>query len=204
MQITLDYLINSKLCSRDSAAKWVDPINTALERFNISTPEQVASFVSQCAHESGHFQFVKENLNYKWESLRKVFPKYFPTDELAQEYHRQPERIGARVYGGRMGNGDEASGEGFLYCGRGLIQLTGKSNYAAFSKYIGHEEILISPQLVESPTYAVLSAGWFWEVNKLNDKAGDVKASTRIINGGFNGLAERETLYAQAFNTSIA
>ena len=107
---------------------WHEALTTVLPKYEIDTVERVSAFIAQCTHESGGFKRLKENLNYKWESLRKVFPKYFSTDELAQEYAHKQDRIANRVYGGRMGNGDESSGDGFRYCGRGLIQLTGKNN----------------------------------------------------------------------------
>jgi putative chitinase len=143
--------------------------------------------------------FLKENLNYKWASLRKVFPKYFPTDELAQAYEKQPQRIANRIYGSRMGNGDEASGDGFRYCGRGLIQLTGRNNYDAFAESIETpvEEI---PAYLETFEGAVQSACWFWETNNLNQfaDADDIKTMTRRINGGFIGLEDRIKHYEHA------
>ena len=112
---------------------WYEALEQLLDDYEINTPLRVAHFIAQCAHESGNFVFIKENLNYKAASLRKVFPKYFPTDELAAQYANRPERIANRVYANRMGNGDEASGDGWRYCGRGLIQLTGKDNYTFFA-----------------------------------------------------------------------
>jgi putative chitinase len=153
-------------------------------------------FLSQLAHESGNFQFTSENLNYSADALRRVFGKYFPTDAEAQKYARQPERIANRVYANRMGNGSETSGDGWKYRGRGLIQLTGKDNYAAFATQ-NKNNALQNPDLVAEPEMAVESAGWFWATNRLNQLAdtGDVKAVTRRINGGFNGLADREAKY---------
>ena len=112
---------------------WYHALCEILPEYEINTPERVAAFLAQCAHESGGFKFLKENLNYKAASLRKVFPKYFPTDELAHAYEKKPEKIANRIYGNRMGNGPEESGDGFRYCGRGLIQLTGKDNYSWFA-----------------------------------------------------------------------
>jgi len=204
MQITKEYLVDAKLCGSNAAEKWVNPINETLERFEINTQEQVAAFLAQCSHESGHFTMVKENLNYSWEALRRVFPKYFPLDEVAMQYNRNPEKIANKVYGNRMGNGPESSGDGYKYCGRGLIQLTGKDNYKAFSDFVNIPDIMEDPSMVEGPELAVLSAGWFWHKNKLNDKAGDVKAVTKTINGGFNGLEDREKLFAAAMAVQVA
>jgi putative chitinase len=179
--------------------QWVSALNQLLPDYGIDTPQRVAAFLAQCAHESGNFVFLKENLNYKWVSLRKVFPKYFPTDDLAQAYEKQPERIANRIYGSRMGNGDEASGDGFRYCGRGLIQLTGRNNYDAFAESIETpvEEI---PAYLETFEGAVQSACWFWETNNLNQFADtdDIKTMTRRINGGFIGLEDRIKHYEHA------
>jgi putative chitinase len=179
--------------------QWCSALNQLLPDYGIDTPQRVAAFLAQCAHESGNFVFLKENLNYKWASLRKVFPKYFPTDELAQAYEKQPERIANRIYGSRMGNGDEASGDGYRYCGRGLIQLTGRNNYDAFAESIETpvEEI---PAYLETFEGAVQSACWFWETNNLNQFADtdDIKTMTRRINGGFIGLEDRIKHYEHA------
>ena len=168
---------------------------TMLKR-DITTPLRQAMFLSQLAHESGNFQFTSENLNYSADALRRVFGKYFTTDAEAQKYARKPELIANRVYANRMGNGSETSGDGWKYRGRGLIQLTGKDNYAAFSLE-AKNNALQNPDLVAEAEMAVASAGWFWATNRLNQLAdtGDVKAVTRRINGGFNGLADREAKY---------
>ena len=115
------------------AEHWYEALEQLLPDYEINTPERIAAFVAQCAHESGGFRFIKENLNYKAESLRKIFGKYFPTDELAQAYAKKPEKIANRIYADRMGNGNELSGDGYKYRGRGLIQLTGKTNYTWFA-----------------------------------------------------------------------
>jgi len=178
------------------ADKYLPFINMTMVKREINTPVRQAMFLSQLAHESGNFKFVVENLNYSADALRRVFGKYFPTEELANQYARQPERIANRVYADRMGNGPEASGDGWKYRGRGLIQLTGKNNYASFSMQADNNA-LVEPDLVAQPELAVDSAGWFWTTNRLNQLAdtGDVKAVTRRINGGFNGLADREAKY---------
>ena len=172
--------------------QWHKALDQLLDDYEINTPLRVAHFVAQCAHESGNFVFIKENLNYKAASLQKTFPKYFPTAELAAQYANRPERIANRVYANRMGNGDEASGDGWLYCGRGLIQLTGKDNYTFFagSLDITTEEASEYLQTFEG---AAQSACWYWEQNNLNRfaDANDVKGLTRAINGGYIGLEDR-------------
>jgi putative chitinase len=180
---------------------WYEALCDILPGYNIDTPERVAAFLAQCAHESGGFKFLKENLNYKAASLRKIFPKYFPTDELAQQYEKKPEKIANRIYGNRMGNGDEASGDGFRYCGRGLIQLTGKENYSWFaaSLEIPVEE---ASEYLETFEGAVQSACWFWETNNLNQWAdkGDILTLTKRINGGTIGLEDRIKHYNHALH----
>jgi putative chitinase len=178
---------------------WYEALSSVLPEYEIDSPQRVAAFIAQCTHESGGFKRLKENLNYKWESLRKVFSKYFPTDELAQEYAHKQEQIANRVYGGRMGNGDESSGDGFRYCGRGLIQLTGRNNYTKFAESIGMavEEV---PALLETFEGAVKSACWFWKTNNLNQyaDAGDILTMTKRINGGTIGLEDRIKHYNHA------
>jgi len=172
--------------------QWHGALDQLLDDYNINTPLRVAHFVAQCAHESGNFVFIKENLNYKAASLQKTFAKYFPTAELAAQYEKRPEKIANRVYANRMGNGDEASGDGWLYCGRGLIQLTGKDNYTFFagSLDISVEEAAEYLQTFEG---AAQSACWYWEQNNLNRfaDANDTKGLTRAINGGYIGLEDR-------------
>lgn len=181
---------------QERADQWVPWLNMTMHKYDINTPRRQAMFLAQLAHESGGFRYTSENLNYSAEGLEKVFKKYFPTRELAEEYARQPEKIANRVYANRMGNGDEASGDGWKYRGRGLIQLTGLNNYASYSMQADNEA-LIKPDIVAEPEYAADSAGWFWMVNRLNPMAdtGDVRAVTRRINGGFNGLADRQEKY---------
>jgi putative chitinase len=180
---------------------WYEALEQLLPDYDINTPKRAAAFLAQCAHESGGFKFIKENLNYKAASLRKVFPKYFPTDELAAAYAMKPEKIANRVYANRMGNGDEASGDGYRYCGRGLIQLTGKQNYTNFG-----ESLEISPEEVSEylATFegAAQSACWFWETNNLNKwaDADDVVKMTKIINGGTIGLEDRIKHYNHALH----
>ena len=171
---------------------WYSALEQLLDDYEINTPLRVAHFIAQCAHESGNFVFIKENLNYKAASLQKTFAKYFPTAELAQQYANKPERIANRVYAKRMGNGDEASGDGWLYCGRGLIQLTGRDNYTFFA---GSLDISVEEAAEYLATFegAAQSACWYWEQNNLNRfaDANDVKGLTRAINGGQIGLEDR-------------
>jgi putative chitinase len=175
---------------------WYTALEQLLPQYEINTPDRIAAFLAQCAHESGGFVFIKENLNYKWQSLRKVFPKYFPTDALAQQYEKQPQKIANRVYASRMGNGPEESGDGWRFCGRGLIQVTGRDNYSWFaaSLQISPEE---ASEYMETFEGAAQSACWFWESNNLNQWADkrDILTLTKRINGGTIGLEDRKKHY---------
>ena len=161
------------------------------------TPERAAHFFAQTAHESGNFKAFAENLNYGASGLTTTFKKYFPTAEKALLYERKPEKIANLVYGGRMGNGDEASGDGFKFRGRGALQLTGKDNYKVFSEYLKKPEIMTNPDLVATE-YAFESAIFFFDRNKLWDicdkgvNKDTILALTKRINGGTHGLADRE------------
>ena len=183
---------------------WHKALAQLFPDYNINTSQRIAAFVAQCAHESGGFMVLKENLNYRAASLRKLFPKYFPTDELAQEYASKPnkqEAIANRIYANRMGNGPEESGDGFRFCGRGLIQLTGRENYRWFAASLN-----ITPE--EATEYlatfegAAQSACWFWETNNLNQWAdkGDIVTLTKRINGGTIGLDDRIKHYEHALH----
>jgi putative chitinase len=180
------------------AAKWAESLNETCERFAIDSPFRIAGFLSNTAHESGGFKFVKENLHYSAASLMRVWASRFPTLEIANQYAMQPEKIANRAYCDRMGNGNEASGDGARYIGRGLIQLTGKNNYVAYSMACDNEA-LTKPEIVEQPKYAAESAGWFWSVNKLNTLADaqDVQGMCRRINGGLHGLDDRQMKYSK-------
>jgi len=164
-------------------------------KFQINTPLRLAHFLAQCGHESGGFKATQENLNYSAKGLNGIFKKYFPTLESALPYERKPEKIASKVYGGRMGNGPESSGEGYKFRGRGYIQLTGKENYTAFGKAIG-EDILSNPDVVASK-YALLSAAWFFSKNGLHKMADGgatdavVTSITKRVNGGTIGLPDR-------------
>jgi len=166
-----------------------------MEKFEINTPLRLAHFLAQCGHESGNFRLVKENLNYSAKGLMGIFKKYFPNEALAKQYERKPEKIANKVYGGRMGNGDEASGDGAKYCGRGYIQLTGKTNYQAFFKSIG-ADVNTDPTLVATQ-YPLLSAAWFFNKNGLHKMADGgattavVTSITKRVNGGTIGLDDR-------------
>ena len=173
------------------------------KKFNITNNLRLAHFLSQCGHESGGFKAVSENLNYSADGLKKIFGKYFP-GTLAESYARQPEKIASRVYGGRMGNGDESSKEGFKFRGRGYIQLTGKANYTSFTKFIG-EDCIANPDLVATK-YPLASAAFFFDSNKLwsiCDKGADddtVTAVTKRVNGGTIGLADRIKHFKEYYN----
>lgn len=175
--------------------QWLEALTTVLPDYEINTTHRIAAFIAQCSHESGSFTALKENLNYRAETLRKVFPKYF-TESSAQQFAGQQEAIANRVYANRMGNGSEESGDGFRYCGRGLIQLTGKDNYQNFadSLEMNVEEV---PEYLGTFEGAVQSACWFWESNNLNQFAdsGDFVTMTKRINGGTIGLEDRIARY---------
>lgn len=199
------------ILSRDQLAQlipgnpYVDYWHSAMDRclpdYDINTPQRIAMFVAQCAHESGNFRILKENLNYRAESLTKVWPRHFPNIDIARQYANKQEAIANRAYANRMGNGPEESGDGWRYCGRGLIQLTGKDNYTRFA-------MSIETPVEEIPAYlgtfegAVQSACWFWETNNLNRwcDQGDVVTVTKKINGGTIGLADRQKHYQHALH----
>jgi putative chitinase len=178
---------------------WCEALNKILPDYDIDTPQRVAAFIAQAAHESGGFTALHENLNYRPETLRKVFPRYFPDDATAQRYAHNPEMIANKVYANRMGNGPEESGDGFAYCGRGLIQLTGKQNYQAFADSI-QTPVEQIPEFLQTFEGAVQSACWFWENNNLNQYAdnGDILTMTKRINGGTIGLEDRQKHYNHA------
>lgn len=173
-------------------SEWLDGLNATFEKFDISTPLRMAAFIGQCAHESGNFKTLTENLNYRAEALQKLWPKRFDAAK-AQACARNPKMIATVVYSNRMGNRDEASGDAWRFIGRGCIQLTGSSNYYHAGQALG-VDFIMNPELVATPMYAALTAGWFWNTHKLNQYADsrDYKTMCKKVNGGFIGLADRE------------
>ena len=184
---------------------WANAMAEVFPTYDINTPKRIAAFLAQCGHESGGWVIFEENLNYSAQGLNGIFKKYFPTIESAQPYERQPERIANKIYANRMGNGSEESGDGFKYRGRGPIQLTGKSNYTAFAKemFDDWQNVVDNPDWVtEDKDFALMSAIWFWNKNKLNDLADieDLKLMTKKINGGYIGLEDRIAHYNEAIH----
>jgi putative chitinase len=177
---------------------WYEPISEILPEYEINNPRRVACWLAQCGHESADFKFMQENLNYGAKGLRGVFPKYFPTDEMAMSYQRQPEKIANRVYGNRMGNGPEDSGEGYKFRGRGIIQITGKDNYRRCSMALyGDESLLDDPDLLCEIDGAIRSACWYWNSRHINGDADkeDLVTVTKKINGGTIGIEDRLARY---------
>lgn len=173
---------------------WFNAMCEYLPKFEIVTPARVAGFVAQCQHESLDFTILQENLNYGAKGLRGLFGKYFPTDELAKQYERKPEMIANRIYANRMSNGNEQSGDGWKFRGRGILQITGRANYTQCSRDLfGDDTLAQDPDLVRTPEYAIITACWFWHKNQLNqicDK-GDIVLLSKKINGGTIGLEDR-------------
>ena len=182
-------------------AKWLQPLIDTFIKYNISTTQRQASFIGQCQHESANFTKLEEGLNYSASRLMAVWPSRFPSLDVANQYANNPEKLANKVYGGRMGNGNEESGEGYAYRGRGLIQMTGKEAYANCGSGLG-VDFLSNPDLLSTPEYATLSAGWFWNKKSLNDLAdtGDYETMTKRINGGLNGLDDRKAKIAKALS----
>lgn len=182
----------------------IGQIPGVIEKFQINTPLRLSHFLSQCGHESGGFKAVNENLNYGAKGLMTTFKKYFPTEDVAKQYERKPELIASKVYGGRMGNGPEATKEGWKFKGRGYIQLTGKDNYKAFDAIVA-ENILENPDLVATK-YPLLSAAWYWNSRKINATAdlgaGDdtVTKVTKLVNGGTIGLEDRKKHFKEYYD----
>jgi putative chitinase len=187
------------LSTNDKTDEWVHICNTFLPRYGINNVNRIASFLAQTGHESLDFTVLKENLNYSMSGLRRTFRKYFPTDALAKEYARQPTKIANRVYANRMGNGSEASGDGWKYRGKGLIQLTGKSNHEEFakSKNMSLDEVI---DYLLTKEGAFESACWFWNKRNLNPLADAANTTqiTKLINGGHNGLGDRLARFTKA------
>ena len=196
--ITIDLL--TAMCpktKRSILEGYIEPLNTVAQYYDMyDNPRRVAGFLAQIAHESGGFTAVKENLNYSAKGLMGTFKKYFPNEELAKQYERKPEMIANKVYANRMNNGPEESGDGYRFCGRGLIQLTGRANYTKFANDLGMS-IEDTVAYLETPNGAVASAGWFWDNNNLNQYCDrdDFVTLTKRINGGTIGLADRQHHY---------
>jgi putative chitinase len=192
-------MTNEQLQQLGIDSKWLQPLEDTFEKYEINTPKRQAAFIGQCAHESGNFKVLQENLNYSAEGLMKTWPSRFTTKEIADQYARQPAKIAGKVYNGRLGNANEE--EAAKYLGRGLIQLTGKENYANCGSGIG-VDLLSDPTLLLDPRYAALSAGWFWNKKELNTlaDAGNFETMTKRINGGLIGLDDRKAKIAKALS----
>jgi putative chitinase len=183
-------MTNEQLKSLGLGEEWLEPLNETFEKYEINTPNRQACFIGQTMHESGGYKHLVENLNYSAKALMNTWPSRFPDMDIAERYERQPAKIAGKVYNGRMGNTSEE--EAAKYIGRGLIQLTGKENYENCSKALD-VDFLTNPELLSTPKYAALSAGWFWnrkQLNALADKM-DIDTLTKRINGGLIGLQDR-------------
>jgi putative chitinase len=181
-------------------AEWVDALNETFNTFGIATQRQQSAFIGQCGHECGNFRVLKENLNYRAATLMKLWPKRFPTLEIANQYAGQPSKIANKIYSNRMGNRDEASGDAARFIGRGCIQLTGHANYFHAGQALG-VDFVMEPDLVATPKYAALTAGWFWSTHNCNNlaEAADWVGLTKKINGGTIGLDDRVKHTNEAF-----
>ena len=186
------YKINSNL-NKSDCDYYYEALNEVMQEYSINTPLRISHFLAQILHESGHFKYKSENLNYSAQGLRKTFPKYFQTDAIANQYARQPEKIANRVYANRMGNGNETSGDGWKFRGRGLIELTGCDNYIKCGQDLGIDLVNNPDLIILDPVICVKTAGWFWNKNKLNVYADndDIKTITRKINGGLTNIDDR-------------
>jgi len=187
-----------KLNQLGIGAEWSEPLTTTFATFGVNDVKKQAAFIGQCSHECNHFKTLEENLNYRAETLQKLFGHKFQPDEFAL-YAHQPEKIANRIYANRMGNRDEKSGDGWRFHGRGCIQLTGHDNYYHFGQAV-QRDMVKEPQLVATPMYAALSAGWFWKTHGCNDLAesGNNEGLCKRINGGLFGLNERNELTRKA------
>jgi putative chitinase len=211
MTVTVQSIVAAGV-KQATAEKWVDAVAAACQEFGIKTPQRIAGFLSQCAHESGGFERLQENLNYSADGMAGIWPKRFAVmgpdgkpakkdgknqpNKFALALHRKPEMIANVVYSSRMGNGPTESGEGWLYRGRGLKQLTGKDNHRACSAGLG-VDLVANPDLLLEPIYAARSAAWFWATNNCNKfaDAGDIEGLTKKINGGLIGIEDRKKRY---------
>jgi putative chitinase len=192
-------MVNSdQLRELNISVVWVDPLNATFDRFGIDDVEKQAAFIGQCSHECDHFTKLEENLNYRAATLERLFGHKFSPEEIP-EYAMRPQRIANRIYANRMGNRDEVSGDGWLYHGRGIIQLTGHDNFWHFGQAVG-QNFVRDPSPVSKPLYAAMSGGWFWDTHGCNKlaEAQNWEGLTRRINGGTIGLKERIALIKQA------
>jgi putative chitinase len=178
--------------------EWTPILNEFLQKYNINTINRIAGFVAQTAHESLDYTILEENLNYSWQALRRTWPRHFPTDDIAKQYHRRPQAIANRAYANRMSNGSEESGDGWRFRGRGIIQLTGRQNYTNFGRSIGLTAEEVADYLT-SKRGSLESACWFWNVNNINRfcDTNDIVGMTRAINGGTIGLNDRTVKYSK-------
>ncbi len=193
-------LTAEKLKELKISEDWLEPLNETFKRFNINTPLRQAAFIGQCGHECANFKILEENLNYRAETLIRIWPKRFPSLEFAKQYERNPKKIANSVYANRMGNRDEASGDGYRFRGRGCLQTTGSANYFHAGKALG-VDLIMEPDLLSTPKYAALAAGYFWDTHKLNQFADsrDYTTMTKKINGGTIGLQDRIKHIEHAF-----
>jgi len=188
----------------DDTETWYNNLNEIAPAYEIDTIARLGAFLAQCIHESAGFSVLEENLNYSKDGLLKVFPKYFKDPAIAERYARKPEKIANRVYANRMSNGPEESGDGWMFRGRGIIQITGRDNYTRCSSFMFEDDTLLkSPDLLLDPYYALHSACWFWQKNNINELADrqDIVAISKRINGGTIGLNERIHLYNEVIET---
>jgi len=186
-----------KLHALGIAPEWSEPLTTTFVKFGMNTPKEQAAFIGQASHESGHFRLLEENLNYRAETLMKLWPKRFPTMDDANKYARNPQLIANHIYSNRMGNRDEQSGDGFRFRGRGLFQLTGHDNYLHCGKALG-QDFVMNPDLIATPMFAALSAGWFWETHGCGKLVDNAETLCKRINGGLIGLQDRIAQSAKA------
>ena len=198
MSISLEQF-NQFVPNNQYAEHWVEALNNCLDDYEINTTNRIAAFLAQCKHESGNFTAIQENLNYKGDTLMRVWPSHFATPEIAEAYAHNPEKIANRAYASRMGNGPESSGDGWKFCGRGLIQLTGRDNYQSFADSL-QMNIDDTPAYLQTFEGCVQSACFFWENNNLNAlaDAGNWDAISKKVNGGTLGLEERRNNTEQA------
>jgi putative chitinase len=206
MALVTASLLGDVMPDLPAAGDWLDPLNAAMDRFEINDPRRAAAFLAQIAHESNQLRSLVENLNYSAATLMRVWPGRFPTLPKAQDYERNPEKLANYVYASRLGNGDTASGDGFAYRGRGLIQLTGRGNYRAAAAAIG-QPLEEQPDLLMQPAAAALSAAWFWKSHGLNELADDdnpdnddedFETISIKINGGRAGMDARKAFWHKA------